>query len=66
MAMTARWVFLGYLNVVLHVRGERYMRCTLSISFETGSVAGVIVWGSPNPVIGQRLDWTPSTRELTL
>ena len=32
--MTARWVFLGYLNAVLQVRGERYMNCTLRISFE--------------------------------
>jgi hypothetical protein len=38
----------------------------LRISLEMDSVAGVIVWGSPCPVIGQRLDWTPSTRELTL
>jgi hypothetical protein len=27
-AMTARCMFLGYLNVVLHVRGEWHMRCT--------------------------------------
>lgn len=35
-----------------HVRGERYMRCTLpTISFEMGSVTVVIEWGSPSPVM---------------